>query len=162
YFASGLAVSDRAKEEGAVENPWAYVRATTKIPFDKKQDPNLPYFDDITVRAASETLDLEPGKSVSHSYLIYNGPSKVRLLKLMTGDRAVDPALVDRYKDSLSLQTITDFRSETWLGRFANAIWWTDLVIVFTNLMHWLLALIHTAIPSWALCIVVLTGFVRM
>ena len=163
-FASGVAVDDRADDsfERGVRNPWAYVRATTELPFDKTQDPNLPYFDDITVRAASETIDLEPGQKVAHSYLLYNGPAKVRLLKLMTGDRAVDPALVDRYKDALTLQTITDFRSDTWLGRFASFIYWTDLVIVFTNLMHWLLAVIHTVIPSWALCIVVLTVCVRL
>lgn len=162
YFASGLAVSDRAKEEGAVENPWAYARATTELPADKKQDPNLPYFDDVTVRAASETIDLAPGEKVAHSYLIYNGPAKPRLLRLMTGDRAVDGALVDRYSDSLTLKTVVDFRSDTWIGRFANFIYWSDLVIVFTNLMHWLLALIHAVIPSWALSIVVLTVCVRL
>ena len=162
YFASGVCVNDRAKEEGAVENPWAYVRATTELPFDKEQNRNIPYFDDITVRAASETLDLAPGEKIAHSYVLYNGPAKVRLLALMRGERAVDPNLVNRYKDNLSLQTITDFRSDTWLGRFASFIYWTDLVIVFTNLMHWLLAIIHTIVPSWALCIVVLTVMVRL
>ena len=162
FFASGVAVNDRAKEVGAAENPWAYVRATTELPLDAKQDVNTPYFDDVTVRAASETIDLEPGQSVAHSYLLYNGPAKVRLLKLMSGDRAVDPELVDRYKDRLGLQTITDFRSDTWLGRFASFIYWTDLVIVFTNLMHLLLAAIHAVIPSWALCVIVLTVCVRL
>jgi YidC/Oxa1 family membrane protein insertase len=162
YFASGLAISDKAKEEGAVENPWAYARATTELPFGKDQDRNLPYFDDVTVRAASETLDLAPGEKVAHSYLIYNGPAKPRLLRLMTGDRAVDGTLVDRYSDSLTLKTVVDFRSDTWLGRFASFIYWSDLVIVFTNLMHWLLALIHAVIPNWALSIVVLTVMVRL
>lgn len=163
YFASGVAVSDRAKAEGASEHPWAYVRATTELPFDKKQDPNQPFFDDITVRAASETLDLAPGERAAHAYLIYNGPAKVRLLSLMDGDdRAVDPALVARYRADLQLQTITDFRSDTWLGRFASSIYWTDLVIVFTNLMHGLLALIHRVVPGWAMSIVVLTVFVRL
>jgi YidC/Oxa1 family membrane protein insertase len=165
FFASGVAVDDRADNsfEKGQKNPWAYVRATTELPFDKKQDPNLPYFDDITVRAASETLDLAPGEKVAHSYLLYNGPSKVRLLRLMEADRGkVDPALVDRYTDSLSLRTITDFRSDTWLGRFANFIYWTDLVIVFTNLMHLFLALIHAVISSWAWAIVVLTVCVRL
>jgi YidC/Oxa1 family membrane protein insertase len=159
---SGVAVNDRAREEGALENPWAYVRATTELPFDKKQDPTQPYFDDITVRAASETIDLAPGEKVAHSYLLYNGPAKVRLLKLMRDDRAVDPGLVDRYKDNLSLQTVTDFRSDTWLGRFLNAIWWSDLVIACTNMMHWFLALIHAVIPNWGLCIVALTIVVRL
>ncbi|MCI0705506.1 MAG: YidC/Oxa1 family insertase periplasmic-domain containing protein [Planctomycetia bacterium] len=162
YFASGIAIDDEAQAKGAVAQPWAYVRATTELPFDKKQDPNLPSFDDITVRAASETLDLAPGETVTQSYLIYNGPSKVRLLGLMSGDRAVDPELVERYKGKLGLQTITDFRSDNWLGRFANAIYWTDLVIACTNLMHWFLALIHYVIPSWALAIVMLTITVRL
>ncbi len=168
YFASGVAISDRWKEEGAMENPWAYVRATTELPFGKDQDRNVPYFDDITVRAASEVIDLAPGDPpVIHSYMIYNGPSKVRLLKLMSEKQgSVDSALVDRYKDNLTLQTITDYRSDNLLGRFANFIYWTDIVIVFTNLMHWLLAVIHAGLGgwagSWALSIVILTGFVRM
>ncbi|MBN9118799.1 MAG: YidC/Oxa1 family insertase periplasmic-domain containing protein [Planctomycetes bacterium] len=165
FFASGVAIDDRADDtfENGRKNPWAYVRATTEIPFEKKQDPGLPYFDDITVRAASETLDLAPGEKVAHSYLLYNGPSKVRLLKLMGENRGkVDAALVDRYKDNLSLQTITDFRSDTWLGRFASFIYWTDLVIVFTNLMHLFLAAIHAVFSSWALSIVVLTVCVRL
>ncbi len=162
YFCSGAAVNDRSKDEGAEPKPWGYVRMTTELPFDKKQDPNQPNFDDITFRAVSDELNLDPGQKIAHSYLIYNGPSKVRLLKLMGAGREVDPALVDRYKDTLTLQTITDFRSDTWLGWFANAIWWTDLVILFTNLMHWLLALIHSVTSSWALSIVVLTVCVRL
>lgn len=161
FFASGVAIDDTA--EGAAKNPWAYVRATAELPFDQKQDPNQTHFDDITVRAASETLDLEPGKAVAHSYLIYSGPSKVGLLKLMPPDRgAVSTELVDRYKDALTLSTITDFRSETWIGRFASSIYWTDLVIAMTNLMHLLLALIHRVIQHWALSIVVLTVCVRL
>jgi YidC/Oxa1 family membrane protein insertase len=164
YFASGVAVDDQADNtfERGEKNPWAWARATTELPFGKEQDRNLPYFDDITVRAASETIDLAPGKKMAHSYLIYNGPSKVRLLKLMTGDRKVEDNLVNRYKDNLSLQTITDYRSDTWLGWFASKIGWTDLVIIFTNLMHWLLAIIHSVIGSWALSIVVLTVCVRL
>ncbi len=114
------------------------------------------------MRAAFETLDLEPGKPVAFSFLIYNGPAKVGLLKLMPKDREVRTELVDRYKDQCDLSTITDFRSDTWIGRFASSIYWTDLVIAMTNLMHLLLALIHRIIPSWALSIVVLTGCVRM
>jgi YidC/Oxa1 family membrane protein insertase len=166
YFASGVAVDNTAGEVGAVQNPWAYVRATTELPFDKKSDPAMPYFDDVTVRAASDVIDLaapgQTGNAVAHSYLLYNGPSKVRLLGLMEGDRAVDDALVTRYQEDLGLRTITDFRSDTWLGRFANLIYWTDLVIAFTNLMHWLLASIHSVLPHWALSIVILTVIVRL
>ncbi|MBP3960992.1 YidC/Oxa1 family insertase periplasmic-domain containing protein [Gemmata sp. G18] len=164
YFASGVAIDDTA--EGPAKNPWAYVRATTEIPLDKKQDPNLTHFDDITVRAASETIDLKPGEKVSHSYLIYNGPSKVGLLELMPREGNTEPAvskdLVKRYKDELILSTLTDFRSDTWIGRFASSIYWTELVITTTNLMHMFLYYINSAVGSWALSIVLLTACVRL
>ena len=160
YFFSGVAVDDTA--EGAAKNPVAWVRATTELPVNRKQDPNQPQFDDVTVRAALDTLDLAPGEKAAHSYVLYNGPAKVSLLGLMEGDRAVDPALVERYRDKLGLKTVTDYQSPTWLGSFASAIYWTDLVVAFTNLMHWLLAAIHTVVPDWALCVVVLTLIVRL
>ncbi|VTR93025.1 60 kda inner membrane insertion protein : Membrane protein insertase YidC OS=Pirellula staleyi (strain ATCC 27377 / DSM 6068 / ICPB 4128) GN=yidC PE=3 SV=1: YidC_periplas: 60KD_IMP [Gemmata massiliana] len=156
YFASGMAVDTAGK------NPWAYARATTELPFDKKQDLNLPQFDDITVRAASETIDLKPGEKIEHSYLLYNGPSKVGLLELMPKDQAVSAELVKHYKDDLILSTLTDFRSDTWIGRFASAIFWTDIVIATTNLMHMFLYYIHSVCNSWALSIVLLTACVRL
>jgi YidC/Oxa1 family membrane protein insertase len=163
YFASGMAIDDTADDkEAGKKNPWAYVRATTELPFDQKSNSAMPYFDDLTVRAATEVIDLGEGEKITHSYLIYNGPSKVRLLGLMEGDRAVDGALVERYRDRLGLKTITDFRSDTWLGRFANLIYWTDVVIGLTNVMHWLLASIHSVFASWALSIVILTVIVRL
>lgn len=162
YFTSAVAVSDRSAAEGAKEHPWAWARSTTEVPFDAKPSTNAPFFDDITVRAASEELDLAPGEKAAHSYVIYNGPSKVRLLSLLDGDKAVARETVDRYRSGLLLQTITDFHSPTVLGRFADYIYWTDIVVKFTNLMHGLLAAIHTVVPSWALSIVVLTMFVRL
>jgi YidC/Oxa1 family membrane protein insertase len=161
YFASAVAIDDQ-REEGVATHPWAYVRATTELPFTQNSDPNMPYFDDLTVRAASETLDLASTPKVRHKYVIYNGPAKVRLLGLAEGDDVVDDALVTRYQDKLGLKTITDFQSPTWLGSFANWIYWTDLVIAFTNLMHGFLAWIHSVIPSWALSIVILTVVVRL
>jgi YidC/Oxa1 family membrane protein insertase len=164
YFTSALAVDDTA--EGAAKNPWSFVRATTELPFDQPQDPNRPYFDDITIRAVTDPLDLDRGEKVTHKYLIYNGPSKVRLLNLLKdeggAERAVDKELVDRYLDRLGLRTLTDYRSPTWLGAFADAIYWTDLVIACTNLMHWLLAIIHAIVPSWGLSIIGLTVMVRL
>ncbi len=160
FFASGVAIDNTM--EGPALNPWAYVRATTELPFDKKADPNTSTFDDLTVRAAFDPLDLAPREKSEFSFLIYNGPSKVALLGMMEGNRAVDEALVARYRDGLGLRTITDFRSDTWIGRFANAIYWSDLVIAFTNIMHWLLGSIHVVVSSWALCIVVLTVMVRL
>lgn len=187
YFTSALAIDTSV--EGAAKNPWALVRATSELPLlpsaeeykqleqDAKTNPvaaillarardslnrKMPELDDITFRAVTEPLDLAAGETVTHAYLIYNGPAKVRLLGLMSGDRAVDPALVDRYLNDLDLKTISDYQSPTWLGSFANSIYWSDLVIVFTNLMHWLLAVIHSAIGSWGLSILVLTVMVRL
>jgi YidC/Oxa1 family membrane protein insertase len=161
YFASAVAIDDTA--EGSAKNPWSFVRATSELPFNKTVDmQHQPFFDDITIRAASETLDLAPGEKLTHSYVIYNGPAKVKLLGLMEGDRAVDGQLVDRYTGNLGLKTITDFHSPTWLGEFADRIYWTDLVIAFTNVMHWFMAKIHGVIASWAVCIIVLTVMVRL
>ncbi|MDY3559759.1 YidC/Oxa1 family insertase periplasmic-domain containing protein [Gemmata sp. JC673] len=172
FFASAVAI-DYSADEAKKSHPWSYVRATTELPLDKKQDPQMPNFDDITVRAASETIDLEPGQSATHRYFIYNGPAKVGLLKLLPkveidGQKvpAVREELVDQYKDTMMMSTITDFRSDTAIGRFASFIFWTDLVIAMTNLMHILLAAIHSVLGSWAgswaLSIVMLTVCVRL
>ena len=162
FFASALCVDDRAEQVGAAKNPWVYVRATTELPVDKTADPNTPQFDDISFRAVADVELPAAGARVAHSYLIYNGPSKVRLLKLLQGDRQVDPALVDRYHDALGLRTLTDYRSPSTLGAIADAIYWTDLVILFTNLMHWLLYVIHLLVRDWAVSILVLTVMVRL
>ena len=58
----------------------------------------------------------------------------------MEGDRAVEEQLVTRYQDSLGLQTITDFRSRTWLGRFANC----DLLDRSGHRVHE-----HHALAAW-------------
>ena len=187
YFASALAIDD---PEGKTK--WAFVRSTSELPFapspeemkkledDFRQNPNdivlgakvargreltqrrLPELDDITFRAVTDPIDLAEGESLTQSYAIYNGPTKVRLLKLLEGDQRVDAELVDRYHDQFGLRTLTDFRSPTALGRFADAIYWTDLVILFTNLMHLLLWAIHSVIGSWGLSIIVLTIMVRL
>jgi len=187
YFASGLVIDD---PEGKTK--WAWVRSTSelevipppdeikKLEDDFRQNPNdgrlaveigrirslrerkLPELDDITFRAVTEPLDLEAGEKLAQNYALYNGPTKVRLLKLLEGDRKVDDALVDRYHDEFGLRTLTDYRSPTAIGRFADAIYWTDLVILFTNLMHLLLWAIHYVTNSWGLSIIVLTIMVRL
>ncbi len=193
YFSSGLAV---VRKEGVESHPWAYVRATSELGFIPppeevakleqalKEDPRnfplaarlasirelrdrkQPELDDITFRAVTEELDLAPGQRIVHEYAIYNGPTKVGQLKLLTGGKTVDPELVDRYHDEFGLRTLTDYQSPSAIGRFANAIYWTDLVITFTNLMHWLLWLIHRAISwapaSWGISIILLTVMVRL
>ncbi|HUR53861.1 MAG TPA: YidC/Oxa1 family insertase periplasmic-domain containing protein [Gemmataceae bacterium] len=161
FFASVIAIDETAE----VKNPWAYARVTTELPPDKLQNINLPYFDDITVRVVSEPLDMPAGGKTTHSYVIYNGPVKIRLLKMLkdaSGGDAVNPALVDRYHDYLDLRTLTDFRSPTALGRFADAIYFSDLVITFTNVMHAVLYVIHRVVPDWGVSIILLTIMVRL
>ena len=64
--------------------------------------------DDVTVRVTTDVLDLEPGKPVTHRYLLYHGPVKPSLLRHFTGVEKVDQALVDRYADTLNLNKMTD------------------------------------------------------
>jgi YidC/Oxa1 family membrane protein insertase len=119
-----------------------------------------PILDDVTVRMMSEAVALAPGGTVTHKYLLYNGPVKVRLLGYLRGADAVSPELVERYENTLQLKTLTDF------GMFSESgvmWWWTSLIIFFTNLMHSLLALLYNVTFEWSagLCIIILTVMVR-
>jgi YidC/Oxa1 family membrane protein insertase len=119
------------------------------------------FFNDISVRVATEPLELKPGdEPIVHRYLLYNGPFKVRLLGQLTGDKAVDPELVTRYEKTLHLNSLADYPSPG-LGEFFSKFYWTELLIACTNLMHWILGLLHSIIPSHGLCIVLLTVLVR-
>jgi YidC/Oxa1 family membrane protein insertase len=115
---------------------------------------------DLMVRTVSE-VKLRPGGKAVHKYLLYNGPVKVALLSQFTGDKAVDSTLVDRYWDTLNLRTLTDYRSPGPLGWFANQIFWTDLIILFTRLMNWLLDWLHWVVPNYGIAIILLTIIVR-
>jgi YidC/Oxa1 family membrane protein insertase len=117
--------------------------------------------DDITVRAVSNTLKLTPGKHIVHKYLLYHGPSKVRLLAQFTGDEAVAGDLVDRYADQLHLSTLTDYRSAGPFGAISSTIRLTDLLILTTGWMHWLLYWLHVLVPNYGLTIILLTLIVR-
>ncbi|MCI0455389.1 MAG: membrane protein insertase YidC, partial [Gemmataceae bacterium] len=117
---------------------------------------------DISVAVTSPLLkDLRAGKPVVHKFLLYNGPVKVSLLGQFRGDKAVDPDLVNRYWDTLHLRTLTDYRSPGPFGWFAQKIFWTDLIILFTRLMHWLLDVLHMIVPNYGLAIILLTIIVR-
>src|SRR5207248_1867605 len=102
---------------------------------------------DPTVRVITEPITLEVDKPVVHRYLLYNGPVKPSLLKQYTGEKAVPADLVDRYADTLSLNTLTDYHSPGWWGSVSNTIYWTNLLIKCTNLMHWVLGKIHAVVP---------------
>jgi YidC/Oxa1 family membrane protein insertase len=169
YFASALVVDVKENQPSKKDNFLERVRATVENQWDVKgQRPAPPYHEDIVVRATTEPIVLEangkPGDSIEHKYLIYNGPVKVRLLGHLEGDRAVPAELVDRYEDQLSLNTLTDYQSPGWAGSFAHSIGLTYLIIKFTNLMHWLLWVLHHVPPlswSYGLCIIALTILVR-
>jgi YidC/Oxa1 family membrane protein insertase len=110
----------------------------------------------------SVKIQLSPGDApTTHSFLLYHGPAKVRLLHQFGGEKAVDGDLVDRYENKLHLNTLTDYHWNNWIGNFSKTIHWTDLVITCTNLMHWLLGLLYNIVPVYGLCIILLTVIVR-
>jgi YidC/Oxa1 family membrane protein insertase len=117
--------------------------------------------DDITVRVTSEQVELKPGSKVSHHYLLYNGPVKPSLLGQLTGEKEVPSEVVERYNGPLKLNTLTDWHSPGWPGAIASTIGWTFVVIKCTNVMHWVLGLLHSIVSSYGLCIILLTVMVR-
>ena len=126
----------------------------------KEADAQPLFLDDVAVRVNTEAVELGD-KPVIHKFLLYNGPVKTMLLGQMKGKAAVPPELVQRYTDTLHLNTLTDYQSTGWPGSFSSAIYWTKLLIFFTNLMHWVLWTIHNIIPNYGMCIVLLTVLVR-
>lgn len=154
YFSSVLALDDQ-QPEGQKADYLEYVRFTPQGPTHKDKT----FLDDITFRAISKALD--PTVAVTHPYILYQGPVKVRLLKQLSGDEAVPETTVDRYRDTLHLNTLTDAPMPNFMGRFANAIFWTDIVIAFTNLIHSLLGLLTSIIPNLGICIIIITLLVR-
>jgi YidC/Oxa1 family membrane protein insertase len=120
-----------------------------------------PFDEDITVRVNTRLLELAPKESVAHKYLLYHGPVKTRLLSHLRGDRAVPEELVDRYTITLHLNTLTDYRSAGPFGWISQKIFFTDLIIAFTKLMHWLLYMLHTLVPIYGVNIIMLTVIVR-
>jgi YidC/Oxa1 family membrane protein insertase len=137
------------------------------FPREEDAPPSL-WLDDITVRVSTEPVELRDAIEVTHKYLLYNGPVKVSQLFPPPGlpnksleEGGVPPEFYSRYHDELHLNTLTDYHSPGAMGAFANAIYWTGLVIKCTNLMHAVLGYIHAIIPSAGLCIIVLTVLVR-
>jgi YidC/Oxa1 family membrane protein insertase len=155
YFAS-LAVVDNEQENRKFLEK---ARATVEGDANEKK----PYLNDITMRVMTAPIELKANKPVVHKYLLYNGPLKVRLLGQFRGDEALDPKLVERYENTLHLKTLTDYHSSSWIGSFSSKIYWTQLLIACTNLMHWLLGVLHRFIMPWSygLCIILLTVIVR-
>jgi YidC/Oxa1 family membrane protein insertase len=121
-------------------------------------------FDDITVRVNSEAIKLQPGQTVAHRYLLYHGPAKTRLLGYLSEKQGtVDPDLVTRYTDTLHLSTLTDYQSPGVMGTISQTIHLTDLIILFTRGMHWILWLLSWIVPTSfsGVSIILLTVIVR-
>jgi YidC/Oxa1 family membrane protein insertase len=78
----------------------------------------------------------------------------------MTGVGAVPEELVDRYVETLKLNTLTDYPSPGFWGGFGRITRLTYLIIFFTNLCHSVLGLLHMVFP-WGICIIILTVMVR-
>ena len=97
------------------------------------------YFDDISVRVVSRPFEVKVSAPVVHKYLLYNGPLKVRQL----ADKGVPEDKVDYYKDTLHLNTLTDYHSPGWAGRVRQHDLLDDLLIKCTNLMHGVLGFLH-------------------
>src|SRR5439155_21484492 len=70
----------------------------------------------------------------------------------LTGEKAVDPALVERYESALHLNTFTDY------GGWGI---WTNAIIFFTNLVHAIIGVLRHVIPSESICIILVTVIVR-
>jgi YidC/Oxa1 family membrane protein insertase len=150
YFASALCVDDEANKTDFVEAMRATAEGTTA--------KNEIMLGEVSPRMIS--VPLKDVESEEHQYLLYHGPIKVRLLSQLRGDKAVPETLVERYEKKLNLRTMTDYHSDTWIGQFANFIFWTDLVIASTNFMHWIFGALTSFMPPW-LAILCLTVLVR-
>jgi YidC/Oxa1 family membrane protein insertase len=161
YFASAVVATERIFTDGSEERTDAnfldWARPTVEGPLHADQ----PQLDDILMRVNTQVVDVKPDAPVVHKYLLYYGPVKIQLLADEQPDgRAVPQPVVNRYLE-LRLDTLTDYQSPGWMGSFASTIQWTRVVIFFTNLMHRVLYWLHEVIPSWGICIIVLTVLVR-
>ncbi len=146
FFAS-LIVVDNEQKESVKKNFIRWARPTLE---SASPNPNQQFLDDITTRVNAE-VELKAGAPVVHKYLLYHGPVKVRLLGQLAGEKEVDPDLIERYETTLHLNQLTDY------GRFG---FWTDLIVLVTNVMHRLLWILSHVLPRW-LCIITLTILVR-
>lgn len=129
---------------------------------DAAQGTHAQWEDDITMRVNTDVVELEPGQAESHSYVLYHGPVKPSLLKYLKGDRQVDAGLIDRYANTLHLNTMTDYATDWfpfgWIGKHTGFSW---LVMWCTNMLHRVLGWLTWVVPSYGICILILTIMVR-
>jgi YidC/Oxa1 family membrane protein insertase len=116
------------------------------------------YFDDITVRVVSKPFEVKPGETITHRYLLYHGPVKVRLL----ADYDVKAELVNDYNRKYHLDTLTDYASPNWVSEnIFRRIGWTSVLIFCTNRIHDILWYLHKVVSNYGICIILLTLIVR-
>lgn len=158
YFASAIVVDNQQKDQDFLQ--WA--RPTLPWTGYPVSEPR-PQFDDITVRVNTKVLDLKQDASIEHKYLLYHGPVKVALLEHgIGGSQPVDSELVARYKETLRLDTFTDYKFPT-TPEFFTSIGWTYLIIKCTNLMHGILVFLSTTLHlGHGISIILLTILVRL
>ncbi len=158
YFASVLVVDDQQPD--GRQTFLDYARATP-APGAVAPEGRANLLD-ITTRAVTEELPVD--ETTTHQYLLYQGPIKVSLLGQLEnkdGSPAVSEALVERYHDTLHLNTLTDYHLPNWFSRQASKFYWTDLIVFTTNLMHWILGGLRQFLPL-GLSILGLTILVRL
>jgi len=121
-------------------------------------DSRSQYAAPVSVRLVAHPLRVPPGHSASHTYLLYAGPAKVRLLHYEGG---VPDELVDQYEHFYHLNNLTDY--PWWMAM--SYIGWTSLLVFFTNLMHtllqWLSSLLYFLPMRYGFAIILITVLVR-
>lgn len=173
YFASIIAPHPEDQPEGSKIGVLERARITPEVLPDYSREflaknPALknyrdqPFLQDIQARVVTEPISV--GVESTQRYVLYHGPVKVRLLRQLGvqlgKDKAISDELIDFYQDRLHLNTLTDAPT-TAVGRTVNTFFWVDIIIFFTNLIHWLLGLLTSFIPNLGVCIILITFMVR-
>lgn len=109
----------------------------------------------MTMRMISNKITLDKEASATHRYLLFAGPAKSLLLKYETGVR---PDLPWRYGEELHLNQLTDAS----MASFFRAAGITYILVGMTNVMHWLLEVLHAVFRNYGIAIIFMTFIVRM
>jgi YidC/Oxa1 family membrane protein insertase len=145
YFAALVVVDPRDRPDNFLE----HARPTPEGP----RNVQKPYLDDIVMRVRTQPLDIQ--ETLAQHYLLYYGPVKVQLLGDLASranGQGVPQEVLDFYINDLHLNTLTDY------GTFG---FWTQLLIIITNVMHTIMDKLHVVIPSYGICIILVTFLVR-
>jgi YidC/Oxa1 family membrane protein insertase len=161
YFSTVIAVDDEQENR----NFLAWARPT----LENGQHRDKLQFSDIAMRVVSDTIEVSPSDApIVHKYVLYNGPVKVKLLgDRFEGSPGVSTELVNRYVDKLRLDTLTDYHMQgqggpfVWISENVFCYGWTYLLISSTNFMHTVLDWLHSWVPNYGICIILLTFLVR-